>query len=52
MSKFAAFVISRLVTTELLVKLMLFASEKLVKSTKAEWDDELHAIVKDALTKQ
>ena len=50
-SNFIAFLVSRLVTTKLLVKLVLFASEKLVQSTKVKWDNELHAIVKDALTK-
>lgn len=51
MSKFFAFLLTRLLTTKFLVKFVLFASEKLVKSTDAKWDDELHAIVKEALTK-
>lgn len=49
MSKFFAFILTRLLTTKFLTKLVLFASEKLVKSTKVKWDDELHAIVKEAL---
>ncbi|MBH0050727.1 hypothetical protein [Pseudoalteromonas sp. SWYJZ19] len=49
LSKLLAFLMTRLVTTEFLVKLALFASEKLVKSSKPKWDDELHAMVEEAL---
>lgn len=49
LTKFFASVLTRLLTAKFLTKVMLFASEKLVKSTKVKWDDELHAIVKEAL---
>lgn len=48
-TKFLALLATRLMTTKFLVKIVLFGSEKLVKSTKPNWDDELHAIVVEAL---
>jgi len=49
MAKFFAFLGSKLLTTKFVLKLVLFASAKLVKSSKPKWDDELHALISEAL---
>ncbi|KPW03252.1 hypothetical protein AN390_01327 [Pseudoalteromonas sp. P1-11] len=47
--KLLSFLATKLFTTKFFIKFVLFVSGKLVKSTKPKWDDELHAMIKEAL---
>lgn len=49
MSKFAAFLLTRFMTTKFLTKVFLLASEYLTTKTENKWDDKLHKLAEEAL---